>query len=314
MSNPRIAVTGSIAWDHIMNFPGRFKDHILADKLHILNVSFLVNEFKRERGGCAANIAYACALHGLDAQLVGAVGSDFAPYREWMIEQGIDVSGIRQHDEVASASCIITTDEDNNQITCFYPGAMGKAKEAALKETSLDATLVTISPNDPDVMRAYPKECRELGLAFLYDPGQQVIALSGDDLLDGVTGARALVCNDYELAIVTDKTGRSVSDLLEVCEAVVVTLGKEGSRVHLRDGTEISLPAAPVGEVLDPTGCGDAFRGGLVKGLVGGEDWEGSIRLGTLTAAYCVESKGTTNYAFTPESFAERFAGAFATS
>ncbi|RMG10739.1 MAG: carbohydrate kinase family protein [Planctomycetota bacterium] len=306
-----IAVTGSIAWDHIMNFPGRFKDHILSDKLHILNVSFLVGDFRRQRGGCAANIAYALALHGLRPRLVGAAGCDFAPYREWLEEQGVDCEGVCQHDDVATASCFITTDADNNQITCFYPGAMARAAEAPL---SGDHALATVSPNDPEAMRAYPRRCRELGLPFLYDPGQQVIALSGEDLVDGLTGAKVVVCNDYELAVVQEKTGRDVAGLLELAEAVVVTLGKEGSRAHLRDGTCVEVPAAPVREVVDPTGCGDAYRGGLVKGIVEGEDWETALRWGTLTAAYCVEVRGTTGYEFTVDRFAERLGGAFASA
>ena len=294
-------------------FPGQFKDHILPDKLHILNVSFLVGEFRRERGGCAANIAYSCALHGLVPRLVATVGSDFTPYSDWLEANNVDVGGVVRYDDVATASCFITTDIESNQITCFYPGAMARAKDATLAKCGGDGlALVTVSPNDPDAMRAYPKECRELGLDFLYDPGQQVIALSAEDLTDGIRGAKVLVCNDYELAIVRDKTQRSVAELLELCETVVVTLGKDGSRVHRRDGSEIAIPAAPVADVIDPTGCGDAFRGGLCKGLVTGADWETSTRLGSLTAAYCVENKGTTNYTFTPEAFAARFSDAFA--
>ena len=306
----QIAVTGSVAWDHIMNFPGQFKDHILADKLHILNVSFLVGELERQRGGCAANIAYSLALHGLDAKVVAAVGSDFAPYREWLFEQGVDVGGVVEHDDLLTASCFITTDRDNNQITCFYPGAMARAGELSLE--GMEPALVTISPNDPDAMRAYPRQCRELGLPFIYDPGQQVIALSGEDFVDGITGARAPVSNDYELAVVQEKSGRSLEELLELCEAVVVTLGKEGSRVHARGKAPIAVPAAPVESIVDPTGCGDAFRGGLVKGLVTGEDWETCLQLGSLTAAYCLEVQGTTGYAFTPTAFAERYQSAFA--
>lgn len=297
-----------------MVFPDRFKSHILPDKLHILNVSFLVDGFRRERGGCAANIAYACALQGLSANLVGAVGSDFGAYGEWLKEHDVDVSGVTEHDDVMTASCFITTDLDNNQITCFYPGAMGRAKESGLGTSADGAALVTISPNDPDAMRAYPEECRAKGLDFLYDPGQNVIALSGEDLRAGLKGAKMLVCNDYELAIVREKTECTIPQLLELCENVVVTLGAEGSRVHLRDGTEVAVPAAPVKEVVDPTGAGDAFRGGLVKGVVTDAGWETSLQLGSLTASYCVENRGTTNYSFTPDEFAERFAASFASA
>ena len=308
----RIAVTGSVAYDHIMNFPGRFKDHILADKLHILNVSFLVRDLQRLRGGCAANIAHACALHGMRPTLVAAVGSDFAEYRAWLEERGVDVSATMIHEDLLTASCFITTDGDNNQITGFYPGAMSRARDVNLASLGGDApSIVTISPNDPDAMRAYPGECRELGLPFIYDPGQQVIALAGEALLDGIEGAKALVANDYELAIVQEKTGLGVPGLLERCEAVVVTLGEKGSVVHLRGGEQLDVPAVKVEQVQDPTGAGDAYRGGLVKGLVTGAGWETSARLGTLTAAYCVEAQGTSGYAFTREQFAERFERAF---
>lgn len=306
-----IAVTGSVAYDHIMNFPGRFKDHILADKLHILNVSFLVQDLRRQRGGCAANIAHAMVLHGLDARLVAAVGSDFQEYRRWLEERGVGLDDVRVHEDLLTASCFITTDRDNNQITGFYPGAMGRASELHLAELAARPALVTISPNDPQAMRAYPRECRELGLPFIYDPGQQVIALSGEELLDGLTGARAIVSNDYELETVQRKTGCSVEALLERCEAVVVTLGERGSRAHVRGGETITVEAAPVRAVVDPTGAGDAFRGGLVRGLTSGADWETSLRLGGLTASYCVEVQGTTGYAFTWDEFAERFSEAY---
>lgn len=310
--NTDIAVTGSIAFDHIMNFPGKFKDHILADKLHILNVSFLVQDLRRLRGGCAANIAYAAALLGLNARLVGAVGSDFSEYRAWLTEQGIDLDGVQIHKDLLTASCFITTDGDNNQITGFYPGAMARGAEAKLGELPGQApALATISPNDPEAMKAYPSECRELGIPFLYDPGQQVIALSGEDLLEGLTGAKVVVTNDYEASVLQDKTKLSVDALLERCEALVVTLGGQGCRVHIRGEGTIEVPAAPVGTVNDPTGAGDAFRGGLSKGIVSGCDWETSARLGTVAAAYCVEVHGTSAYAFTREQFDERFERAF---
>jgi adenosine kinase len=309
--NKRIGVTGSVAYDHIMSFPGRFKDHILADKLHILNVSFLVQDLRRQRGGCAANIAYACALHGLTPELVAAVGSDFEEYRAWLGERGVGMAGVAVHQDLLTASCFITTDKDNNQITGFYPGAMGRAAEVKVGSLAETPALATISPNDPAAMKAYPAECRELGIPFLYDPGQQVIALSGEELLDGLTGAKVMVANDYEMAIVSEKTGLGREQLLERCESIVVTLGEKGSKIHRRDQADVEIPVAPVKEAVDPTGAGDAYRGGLVKGLVAGADWETAGRLGALTASYCVEVHGTTAYAFTAEAFAERFEAAF---
>lgn len=311
-----IAVTGSVAFDHIMNFPGRFKEHILPDKLHILNVSFLVEDLKKLRGGCAANIAYSCSLLGLHPRLVAAVGSDFGGYREWLAEQDVNLDGVRTFEELLTASCFITTDGDNNQITGFYPGAMARAKEAKIGDLPGAApAFAIVSPNAPDAMQAYPKECRELGIPFLYDPGQNVPALSPEALLDGIQGAKALVCNDYELALVQEKTEQSLEQLLERCEAVVVTLGEQGSRIHLADGTTHEVPAATVENVVDPTGAGDAFRGGLLKGLAQGTDgscdWEEAARLGSLVAAYCIEQQGTTNYRFTREAFSQRFEQAY---
>ncbi|MBL4844424.1 MAG: carbohydrate kinase family protein [Planctomycetes bacterium] len=306
-----IAVTGSVAYDHIMNFPGRFKDHILPDKLHILNVSFLVSNLQKLRGGCAANIAHACALLGLDAKLVAAVGNDFGGYRTWLEEVGIDLSGVLEDADLLTASCFITTDGDNNQITGFYPGAMGRAKEATIARLSATPDLAIVSPNDPDAMRAYPEECRQAGIPFIYDPGQQCIALSGEDLRSGAKGSRALVCNDYELALVQEKTGASMEELLELTEAVVVTLGEKGSRIHARGEEPLPVPAAHVENVVDPTGAGDAFRGGLVKGLVSEAGWESAARLGALTAAFCVEQQGTSAYSFTMDEFNARFESAF---
>lgn len=317
MHAPYVAVTGSVAFDHIMNFPGRFKEHILPDKLHVLNVSFLVRDLKRLRGGCAANIAYACALHGVRPGLVAAVGSDFTEYGAWLKERGVDLSGVKVHQDLLTASCFITTDNDNNQITGFYPGAMGRAGDLPLPMGPSPA-LVTISPNDPAAMRRYPEECRRRGLPFLYDPGQQVVALSGSELREGLTGARLLVTNDYELAVVSEKTGLSLRDLLERCEAVVVTLGENGSRIHQKGEDPIEIPAAPVEDVVDPTGAGDAYRGGLIRGLTQHEgrpltraDWEIAGRIGALTASYCVETRGTSSYSFDRQSFARRFEAAF---
>lgn len=311
MAAHEIAVTGSVAYDHIMNFPGRFKDHILPDKLHILNVSFLVQGLQRLRGGCAANVAYSLALHRVRPRLVAAVGSDFADYGRWLEEKGVDLAGTAVHQDLLTASCFITTDLDNNQITGFYPGAMGRALDAGIgKLPGAKPALAIVSPNDPAAMKAYPEECRRLGVPFIWDPGQQVIALDKAAHENGLAGARALVVNDYELAIVQEKTGLDLPGLLERCQAVVVTLGEHGSRIHDRERT-VEIPVAPVKSVVDPTGAGDAYRGGLIAGLVHGADWETCGRLGALTASYCVESKGTSSYTFDKASFARRYTEAF---
>jgi adenosine kinase len=307
-----VAVTGSVAYDHIMIFPGQFKDHILPDKLHILNVSFLVDGLKRLRGGCAANIAYACALHDMKPRLVASVGSDFGDYRTWLEERGVDTRSALVVDDLLTASCFITTDSQNNQITGFYPGAMARARDVSIRSLpGAKPALVTISPNDPEAMKRYPRECRELGVPFLFDPGQNTIALDARALEDGLKGARAVVMNDYECAMVSEKTGRSVADMLELAEAVIVTLGEKGSRIHARGKAPVEVPAAKPSKIVDPTGCGDAYRGGLVRGIVSGYDWQTCGLLGALTGTYCLEAMGTMGYSFTPEAFAARFEQSF---
>lgn len=307
-----VGVTGSVAFDHIMNFPGSFKDHILPDKIHCLNVSFLVQGLTKIRGGCAANIAYSMALHGLKPRLVATVGSDFGEYRAWLQAKGVDTTSVKVLDDLLTASCFITTDQSNNQITGFYPGAMARAHELSLESIpGRRPAFATISPNDPEAMRRYPAECRRLGVPFLFDPGQQVIALDGKALEDGIKGSRCLVMNDYEASVVSDKTGRSMADLLELTDAVIVTLGAEGSRIHVRGEEAFTVPAVKPREVLDPTGCGDAYRGGLVRGILAGLGWQRAGMLGSLTGTFCVETRGPTSYHFTPEQFGERFEKAF---
>jgi len=307
----RVGVTGSIAFDHIMSFDGEFKDHILPDKIHTLNVSFLVDGFEKRRGGCAPNIAYACALHGLPAGIIGSVGSDFAEYAAWLSERNVDVSGVTVHPDLVTASCFITTDRANNQITGFYPGAMARAIDVKLAELNQRPEIIVVSPNDPGAMAAYPEQCRELGIPFLYDPGQQVIALDSDALRAGLQGAKLLVANDYELATVQKKLGTDVNGLLEFCELVVVTLGAQGSRIHNRGGDAIEIPVAKVKEAVDPTGCGDAYRGGFLHGLLNGASLEVAGRIGSLTAGYCVEVKGTSEYRFDAEGFGQRYEESF---
>ena len=308
MSN--IVVTGSVAFDHIMDFPGRFKEHILPDKVHMLSVSFLVDNLKKVRGGCAANIAYNLALLGERPKMVATVGDDFAEYRAWLEEQGVDTSGTRVIEGDFTASCFITTDLDDNQITGFYTGAMKAAGSVSLLDMLADGDAVIISPNDPGAMVNYPKECRERGAAWVYDPGQQIVRLSGEELLDGVSGARCVIGNDYEMAMIQEKTGRDAEALLELSETVVVTRGEQGSTIMTRDG-QVDVPAAKARRVLDPTGAGDAYRAGLLRGLVRGNAPEQYGRVAALAAVYAVEEYGTQAHAYTPAEFAERYRDAF---
>jgi adenosine kinase len=305
-----IVVTGSVAFDHIMDFPGRFKEHILPDKVHMLSVSFLVDNLKKVRGGCAANIAYNLALLGERPKMVATVGDDFAEYRAWLEERGVDTSGTRVIEGDFTASCFITTDLDDNQITGFYTGAMKAAGSVSLLDMLAAGDAVIISPNDPGAMVNYPKECRERGAAWVYDPGQQIVRLSGEDLLDGVSGARCVIGNDYEMAMIQEKTGRDAEALLELSETVVVTRGEQGSTIMTRDG-QVDIPAAKARRVLDPTGAGDAYRAGLLRGLVRGNAPEQYGRVAALAAVYAVEEYGTQAHAYTPAEFAQRYRDAF---
>ena len=313
----RIVVTGSLAYDYIMDFPGDFKDHILPDKAHMLSVSFLVDSMRRMRGGVAGNIAYTLALLGERPLVVASAGQDFGEYREWMERQGIDASGIAEIEDDFTASCFINTDKANNQLVAFYPGAMGHAKKLSLLDLGLGADdLVVISPTDPEAMTRYADECRELGVRFLFDPGKQTPRLEGENILAGLEGASVLISNDYEFAMMAQKTGRTEEELISAAPLTVVTRGKEGSRIYTTeaDGGEVEIPVAPIEDVVDPTGAGDAYLGGLVFGLARNFPLEAVGRVAALAAAYAVEKQGCQEHYFTPAQFAERYTTTFGSS
>lgn len=306
-----VIVTGSLAFDYIMNFPGSFQDHILPDKIHVLSVSFLVNSLKRQRGGTAGNIAYNAALLGLTPRVIADAGADFASYRATLDECGVDTSAIRIDEDDTTASCFITTDQTNNQIMAFYPGAMRRSGERALADlTGADAELAIIAPDDPAAMRRYPRECRELGLPYIYDPGMQLPWLSREDLLDGLTGARVLIGNDHEMALIRERTGLDGAALRERAEIVITTLGAHGSEIDAR-GEIWHIPAAPPREVVDPTGAGDAFRAGLMLGLTRDFPLELAGRLAAQAATYAVEMLGPQEHRYEPAGFARRFNESF---
>ncbi len=310
----RIVVTGSLAYDYIMNFPGDFKDHVLPDKAHVLTVSFLVDSMRRLRGGVAGNVAYSLALLGERPLVVASAGQDFGEYREWMERQGVDVSGIAEIEDDFTASCFINTDMANNQLVAFYPGAMARAKDLSLVDLGLGADdLVVISPTDPEAMSRYADECRSLDVPFLFDPGKQTPRLSGEQILAGLDGASVLISNDYEFAMMAQKTGRSEEELISSTLLTVVTRGKEGSTIYANeaDGGEVEIPIAPIADVVDPTGAGDAYISGLVFGLARGFPLEVVGRVAALTAAYAIEQRGCQEHGFTPAEFAERYASAF---
>jgi adenosine kinase len=315
--NVRIVVTGSLAYDYIMNFPGDFKDHILPDKAHVLTVSFLVDSMRRMRGGVAGNIAYSLALLGERPLVVASAGGDFGEYRTWMERQGVDASGIIEVEDDFTASCFINTDEANNQLVAFYPGAMARAKDLSLTELGLGADdLVVISPTDPEAMSRYADECRFLGVPFLFDPGKQTPRLTGEQILAGLEGASVLVSNDYEFAMMARKTGRTEEELISSAPLTVVTRGKEGSTIYAAeaDGGGLEIPVAPISGVIDPTGAGDAYLAGLVFGLARNFPLQVVGRVAALAAAYAIEQQGCQEHGFTPAEFAERYAGAFGPS
>jgi adenosine kinase len=303
-----IIVTGSIAYDYLMTFPGRFAEHILPDQIEHLSVSFLVDEMRRQRGGCAANIAYNLALLGERPRVMATVGQDFGEYRVWLEQQGVDTSLIRDELDLFTASFFVSTDQDGNQIASFYTGAMARAR--ALSFYDLEAgqiDMVTISPNDPQAMIEYAAECRELSIPYLYDPSQQIIRLSGDELRAGLEGCSLLVVNEYEFEMLREKTGLTPDEIRSApARACVITLGAEGSRVWA-EGNVYDIPAVSPNRADDPTGVGDAFRAGFIKGLSADMPWETTGRMGALAATYVIEQSGAQSHHYTLAEFVARY-------
>jgi adenosine kinase len=313
----RIVVTGSLAYDYIMNFPGYFKDHILPDKVHMLTVSFLVDSMRRMRGGVAGNIAYTLALLGERPLVVATAGQDFGEYRAWMDTHGVDTTGIKLIDDEFTSSCFINTDKSNNQIVAFYTGATARSRDLSLLELGLGSNdLVIISPTDPEAMSRYAEECRNHGIPFLFDPGKQTPRLDGEQILAGLTGARVLVGNDYEFAMMAQRTGKSETELIAAAPLTVVTRGEQGSTLYTSqtNGQGLHVPIAPVADVVDPTGAGDAYLAGLVFGLARGFSLDITGRVAALAAAYTIERRGCQEHVYTPAEFAERYAATFGPS
>jgi len=307
----RIVVTGSIAFDYIMSFPGRFKDHILPDKIHMLSVSFLVDSMRKERGGCAPNIAYSLALLGERPAVMGTVGQDFSDYRAWLERQGVDTSLIREIPELFTASFFVNTDQDNNQIASFYTGAMARARDLSFHDLGVsDDDLVIISPNDPAAMTQYAAECKALGIPYIYDPSQQIIRLAPDELVESADGARILIVNDYELEMFKNKTGLTDEGVRQLPEALIVTRGESGSTIWA-EGRRVDIPAVRPKNLCEPTGVGDAYRAGIVKGVIRGYSWETIGRIASLAATYVLEEHGTQNHRYTCPQFAGRYEEVF---
>jgi adenosine kinase len=302
-----VIITGSIAYDYLMRFPGRFTDHFIQDQLHQVSLSFLVDDMTKHWGGVAANIAYTSALLGLRPRLMGTVGRDFADYRQWLESNGVDTTTVRQIDEVFTASFFCNTDQENNQIASFYAGAMAYARDFTLADVYPNKPdIVVISPNDPVAMQNLAEECRSRGIHFIYDPSQQVPRLTGDELAQGLEGAYAMIVNAYEAEIICSKTGKTLDNLRQDIDILVITQGKDGATIYL-NGDIIRVAAFPVHEIKDPTGAGDAFRGGFLRGVAAQWPLELCAQIGSLCASYVLEQTGTQNHWFSLPQFIERF-------
>lgn len=302
-----IVLTGSIAFDYLMKFPGYFADHILPDNLDCLSLSFLVESMVRQPGGIAPNIAYNLALLGERPRLFATAGEDFAAYQDVLEENGVDTSGIKLIEGEFTASFFANTDLANSQIASFYPGAMAAAADLSLNDLEgKKPELVLISPNDPRAMVRYVDECKALGIPYIYDPSQQIPRLSGDELQDGLDGALALFVNKYEFGMVQKKTGLSGEEIRKRTQFTVVTLGEEGSLIYQGD-KQMQIPVVKPDKIADPTGVGDAFRGGFLSGYAHAWDLGICAEMGAVAAAYCLEQEGPQGHSFTPSEFVERF-------
>jgi adenosine kinase len=300
-----IVVTGSIAYDYLMSFPGRFTEHFLPEHMNRVSLSFLVDTMDKRRGGCAPNIAYTLALLGERPRLMGTAGQDFGEYRQWLDAAGIDTSLVKVVDGKFTASFFCSTDQESNQIASFYTGAMANAAELSFR-TAPECRLAIISPNDPAAMVQYAEECRALRLPFIWDPGQQCARMSGDELLEGLNGAAVVMCNDYEFELIRQKTGLDEAGILERAEVLVITRGENGCTI-VESGRRTDVSAVPPHTIVDPTGVGDAFRGGFLKGMNAGAGYTVSAQLGSVAATYALEHLGGQSHAFTWQEFVNRY-------
>lgn len=305
---PLVLVSGSLAYDRIMDFPGLFKDHFLADKLHNISVSFQVETVAENFGGCAGNIAYGLALLGITPRIVATAGSDFARYKAHLAERGIDAGLVRIEPSKLTSAAFVMTDTADNQIAAFSMGA-GGVPYAPLPSATGSAAAI-ISPGCASDMRALPQLYRSARVPYMYDPGQALPALSGEDLRDGITGAAVVFANDYEFGLIAEKTGWGEQDIAWRAGALVITYGAQGSRV-LAAGGEERIAAAMVAEAVDPTGAGDAYRAGYIAAFVRGAPPAFCAKLGSALAAYAVEAYGTQSHTFTREELARRYAKAY---
>ena len=302
-------ICGSVAFDTIMVFEDRFKNHILPDKIHMLNVSFLVPQMRREYGGCAGNIAYNLKLLGDVGYPMATVGRDFGLYADWMRKTGVPADYVQVIESEHTAQGFVTTDLDNNQIWAFHPGAMQKSHLNTVPVRS-DIAIGIVAPDGRDGMIQHANQFSEAGIPFIFDPGQGLPMYDGKDLKRFVEQATWVAVNDYEWQMIQQKTGWTESDVTQLTEALIVTRGPDGSVIHTKGGP-IEIPCAKPEAVVDPTGCGDAYRAGLIHGLLHGLDWKTTGRIASLMGAIKIEALGTQNHKFTPAEFKQRLATAF---
>lgn len=305
----KVLVSGSLAYDKIMTYPGRFSDHILPDKIHTLSVSFVTESLSEHFGGTAGNISYSLGLIGEHPAVLAAVGNDFGPYRDWLERAGVDLDFVRVVADKPTTFLTIMTDQGDNQITAVYIGAMAESCETQAGQLPADAMAI-VAPGNVADMRRLPGIYRETSIPFVFDPGQQVPSLSADDLRNGIDGAKALLVNDYELSLIVEKTGWDEMEILKHAEILGVTLADKGSRIRTLEKT-FDIPAATPGKVLDPTGAGDAYRAGFIKGLIA--DWNLDVigRFAGIVAAYAIEAHGPQGHHFTFHEARVRYAQNF---
>ncbi|NQW03609.1 MAG: carbohydrate kinase family protein [Acidobacteria bacterium] len=301
----KLIVTGSIAFDYLMSFPGKFTEHLLPEHFSRVSLSFLVDTMDKRRGGCAPNIAYTLALLGERPRLMATAGQDFGDYRKWLDAAGVDTSLVKDVEGKFTASFFCNTDQANNQIASFYTGAMADASTLSFRTVDRP-DLVIISPNDPAAMVQYAQECRTMGISYLFDPGQQCARMSGDELKDGIVGATMVICNDYEFELIRQKTGMSEADVVKQSGVLIVTKGENGSSI-LEHGRQTDVPAVAPANIADPTGVGDAYRGGFMKGLAQGASYDICAQLGSVAATYVLEHLGGSSHSYTLAEFTGRY-------
>lgn len=303
-----ITVTGSLAFDNIMDYPGKFSDHIMPDKIHQINLSFLVTTLKKQKGGTAGNIAYNLALLQIPVSIVGMAGVDFSEYAKFLHESGIDTSNIQTAENNLTSSAFIMTDKTDNQITAFYPGAMEYANRLSLEKIKTD--FVVVSPNNPQAMIRFCSECQKSHIPYMFDPGMQLPALNTGDLKNMLNGATILIGNDYEISLLKEKLSLDEEALLNQVEILITTLGEKGSLVQTKD-QNLQISAGKVTNVVDPTGAGDAYRAGFLAGYSKNLDLKVCGQMGSIASCYTVEKYGTTSHTFSLEEFKERYKESF---